>query len=69
GKISKEQRAVELDVWMTSLSNPDFAQFVNNCGGLGIRVTDAAHLDAALQQALDYDGPATVEILSDVLLV
>ena len=41
GKITKEQRAGEWDVWQTSLHNPDFSAFARNCGALGIRVTDA----------------------------
>ena len=69
GKISKEQRAIELPVWMTDLTNPNFAEFVTNCGGLGIRVGDAAELDSALERALDHDGPSTVEIIADPLLV
>jgi thiamine pyrophosphate-dependent acetolactate synthase large subunit-like protein len=69
GKISKEQRAVQLDVWMTSLVNPNFARFVDNCGGLGIRVEQTRDLDAALEQALAYDGPATVEVMADALLI
>src|SRR4029079_4384583 len=40
GKISKEQRAGEWEVWQPSLHNPDFAEFADNCGALGIRVTD-----------------------------
>ena len=69
GKISKEQRAIELPVWMTSLSNPDFAAFVENCGGLGIRVNAKADLDGAIERALAHDGPATVEVMADALLV
>ena len=30
GKISKEQRAGEWDVWQTSLHNPDFAQYAEH---------------------------------------
>ncbi len=69
GKISKEQRAVELPVWMTELHNPNFAEFVANCGGLGIRVSSADELDTALEEALAYDGPATVEVVADALLI
>ena len=35
GKIAKEQRAGEWDVWQTSLHNPDFSAFARNCGALG----------------------------------
>ena len=69
GKISKEQAAGEWPVWQTELVNPNFAEYVTSCGGLGIRVTDAAELDAALERALAHDGPATVEVMTDVELV
>ena len=38
GKITKEQRAGEFDVWQTGLHNPDFAEYAALCGALGIRV-------------------------------
>jgi pyruvate oxidase len=69
GKISKEQAAGEWPVWQTDLVNPNFAAFVTSCGGLGLRVENVAELDAALARALAYDGPATVEVLTDVELV
>ncbi|MFQ5522842.1 MAG: thiamine pyrophosphate-binding protein [Acidimicrobiia bacterium] len=69
GKISKEQRSAELDVWATSLVNPDFAEFANMCGGLGLRVRKVDELDGALRRALDHEGPALVHIDADPLLV
>jgi len=69
GKISKEQRADHLDVWQTSLHNPNFAQFAENCGALGIRVTDADDLDEALEKGLAHDGPALIEIITDASLI
>ena len=69
GKISKEQRAGEWHVWETSLHNPNFARYVENCGGLGIRVTDKDDLDDALTRALAHDGFSLVEVMSDALLV
>jgi pyruvate oxidase len=69
GKISKEQRAAQWDVWQTSLHNPDFAAFAELCGAKGIRVTDVADLDAALVEALAHPGPALVDIVTDALLV
>ncbi len=69
GKISKEQRAASLDVWQTSLVNPDFAAFAELCGGKGIRVTEAAELAAALATGLANEGPTLIDIVSDVSLL
>ena len=69
GKISKEQRAAEFDVWQTSLVNPGFAAFVSSTGALGIKVTEAAQLDAALEKLMAHDGPGTVEIMTDTMLI
>ncbi len=69
GKISKEQRAVEMSVWQTSLHNPEFAEYARICGALGLHVTAADQLDRALAQALAHDGPALVEVVADADLV
>ena len=69
GKISKEQRAGEWTVWATDLHNPSFSAFAKLCGGKGYRVTKAEQLESALQKALEYPGPALVEIISDVDLI
>jgi thiamine pyrophosphate-dependent acetolactate synthase large subunit-like protein/nitrite reductase/ring-hydroxylating ferredoxin subunit len=69
GKISKEQRAGEWDVWQTTLHNPDFSAFARNCGAFGVRVTDASELAAALADALAHDGPAMVEVMTDPELI
>ncbi len=69
GKISKEQRAGNWDVWQTSLHNPHFASFAKLCGAHGARVNDAERLGPVLREALDHHGPALVEIVSDVELV
>lgn len=69
GKISKEQRNAEFDVWQTSLHNPDFSRFAENCGALGLRVKSVGELDAALEKALTHDGPSLVEVMTDVELI
>lgn len=69
GKISKEQRAGEWPVWQTGLTNPNFAEFAKSCGGLGIRVERPDDLEAALENAINHDGPALVEVLTDAELV
>lgn len=69
GKISKEQRAGDFDVWQTNLTNPNFADYASSCGALGIRVSDPAKLDAAMEQILTHNGPALLEIITDVNLI
>jgi thiamine pyrophosphate-dependent acetolactate synthase large subunit-like protein/nitrite reductase/ring-hydroxylating ferredoxin subunit len=65
GKISKEQRTGGWDVWQTDLVNPEFAAFAENCGGHGEFVDDETDLETALERAIDHDGPALVEVLTD----
>lgn len=69
GKISKEQRAGEFDVWATTLSNPNFAEYATGCGALGIQVSDRKELKVAMEKLIDHDGPALLEIMTDVGLI
>jgi len=55
--------------WQTSLQNPNFAEYAELCGAMGVRVTGPSELDDAMQKALAHDGPALVEILTDVDLI
>jgi TPP-dependent trihydroxycyclohexane-1,2-dione (THcHDO) dehydratase len=69
GKISKEQRAGDREVWQTSLHNPDFSKYAEICGALGIRVTEPSQLDDALAAATAHDGPTLIEVLTDPDLI
>jgi thiamine pyrophosphate-dependent acetolactate synthase large subunit-like protein/nitrite reductase/ring-hydroxylating ferredoxin subunit len=69
GKISKEQRAGEWEVWQTGLQNPNFAEYAQLCGGMGIRVIERSQLEPAIQKALAFEGPALVEIMTDAELI
>lgn len=69
GKISKEQKAAEFEVWQTSLVNPSFAGFARSCGGMGERVKTREELDAALAKAIAHNGPSLVEIITDAELL
>lgn len=69
GKISKEQRAGEWEVWETNLVNPSFAAFARLCGAHGTKVTSGADVEAALIEALAVEGPALVEVMTDADLV
>ncbi len=69
GKISKEQRAGEFDVWATDLVNPNFAAYAKSCGALGIAVHDKQELESAMEQLFASSGPGLIEIKTDVNLI
>ncbi|MEL7545424.1 MAG: thiamine pyrophosphate-dependent enzyme [Pseudomonadota bacterium] len=69
GKITKEQKAAEFEVWQTSLVNPSFAGFARSCGGMGERVKTRDELDAALEKAIAHNGPALIEVMTDAELM
>jgi len=69
GKISKEQRAGGWDKWATDLVNPDFAQYANSCGAMGIKVTQKDQLKDAMQKLFEHQGPGLIEITADVNLI
>ncbi|MFD2587645.1 thiamine pyrophosphate-binding protein [Croceitalea marina] len=69
GKISKEQRAGEFDVWKTSLSNPNFAEFASSCGAWGKRVENQDDLEKEMKNMFEQDGAAILEIMTDVNLI
>lgn len=68
GKISKEQRDGEWEVWQTSLVNPGFAEFARLCGGDGITVKKSSELKSAFEAGINSKKPFIVEIISDALL-
>ncbi len=69
GKISKEQRSGHFEVWKTQLTNPDFAAFANSCGALGIKADSPENLFKKMQQLFAHNGPALLEIKTDVSLL
>jgi len=69
GKISKEQRAGEWDVWETNLHNPSFAAYAELCGVKAIKITDAGLLPAALKECIAHPGPALIEVMTDAELI
>ncbi|MEX2604973.1 MAG: thiamine pyrophosphate-dependent enzyme [Gracilimonas sp.] len=69
GKITKEQQAGGWDKWATDLVNPGFAEFAESCGAKGIKVTQKDDLVDAMMQLFEHDGPALLELCTDVKLI
>ena len=69
GKISKEQRGVEVPVWQTSLTNPNFAEFAQSCGGWGKRVSKNSDVRTGLEELSEIEGPGILEVMTNVLKI
>ena len=69
GKISKEQRAGNYDVWKTHLHNPNFSDFAQSCGAVGIRVDSKQDLYKEMELIMKIKGPALIECMADVKLI
>jgi pyruvate oxidase len=70
GKISREQISAIRPVWQTDLVNPDFADYAESCGGVGLRVATWAELAPAFAAAMAVTGrPALVEVHSSTQAV
>ncbi|MFU8896170.1 MAG: thiamine pyrophosphate-dependent enzyme [Gammaproteobacteria bacterium] len=63
--ITLEQEAKGLPDWGTELTNPDFAVFAENCGGLGLRAERPEEIAPALARALESGLPAVIDIAVD----
>ena len=69
GKISKEQRAGEWDVWATDLKNPHFADYAKGCGAFGKRITNQEEIESSMKELFKADGPGVLELITDVNLI
>jgi len=69
GKISKEQRAGDWEVWETDLHNPSFSDYAKLCGAASFLVETREELGEALSQAIGHPGPSLVEIIADPELI
>lgn len=69
GKISKEQRAGEFDVWQTSLTNPDFAAFARSAGAWGKQAKTQDEMESAMEELFVQPGPGLLEVITDVELI
>jgi pyruvate dehydrogenase (quinone) len=60
--VELEMKSTSVLDFATALRNPDFSQIAQGAGLLGLRVETASQVRPALEQALNHQGPALVEI-------
>ena len=65
GMIMQEQKVEAYPNWQTDLYNCNFAEYAQNCGGVGIKVKDPLDLPAAVDRAFATNRPVIVDIDTD----
>jgi pyruvate dehydrogenase (quinone) len=65
GMVKLEMQVAGLPDWQTDMVNPDFALVAQAMGIKGMTVTDPSQVKQALKQALDFDGPVLVNVMTD----
>jgi pyruvate dehydrogenase (quinone) len=60
--VELEMKAAGVLDFGTDLQNPDFAKLADAAGVLGLRVESVEEVRPTISRALDYDGPALVEV-------
>jgi pyruvate dehydrogenase (quinone) len=60
--VELEMKSAGVLNFSTDLRNPDFVKIAEGAGLLGLKAETADQVEPAIAQALEYDGPALVEI-------
>lgn len=65
GMIMQEQKLEGYPSWQTDLYDFNFAEFAEQSGGVGVRVSEPSMLEEAVDKGLSSDKPAIVDIETD----
>jgi pyruvate dehydrogenase (quinone) len=60
--VELEMKSAGVVSFATDLRNPDFVQIAEGAGLLGLKAETADQVEPAIARALEYDGPALVEV-------
>jgi len=60
--VELEMKSAGVLNFSTDLRNPDFAKIAEGAGLLGLKAETANQVEPAIAQALEYNGPALVEV-------
>jgi pyruvate dehydrogenase (quinone) len=65
GMIKVEMQVVGFPDWQTDLKNPNFAKLAEAIGIKGVRIEDPADVRSGFTEALQHNGPALVDVVTD----
>jgi pyruvate dehydrogenase (quinone) len=62
--VELEMKAAGILDFATDLKNPNFADIARAAGLFGVRVEDPGELQESVKRALEYDGPALIDVVT-----
>ena len=62
GNVEKDMDQVFGGTYETDLRNPDFVQFAESFGAVGIRAKDASELETLIPEALERQAPVIIDV-------
>jgi pyruvate dehydrogenase (quinone) len=65
GMVRAEMMVVGYQPWGTDVKNPDFGAVATAAGLHGERVVNSADIRPAIKRALEHDGPALIDFVTD----
>lgn len=65
GMVKLEMEVAGLPDWQTDMFNPDFTLVAQAMGIKGITVDEPGYVEQALQEALAFNGPVLVNVMTD----
>jgi pyruvate dehydrogenase (quinone) len=65
GMVKLEMEVAGLPDWQTDMANPDFAAVAQAMGIKGMTVREPDEVKQAIREALTYNGPVLVNIMTD----
>jgi pyruvate dehydrogenase (quinone) len=65
GMVKLEMEVAGLPDWQTDITSPDFAMVAQAMGIKGLTVTEPDNVRQSLQEALEFNGPVLINIMTD----
>lgn len=65
GMVKLEMEVAGMPDWQTDMQNPDFALVAQAMGIKGVKVDDPTQVEQALREALLFDGPVLLDVMTD----
>src|SRR5580704_597922 len=65
GMVKLEMETAGFPDYQTDLKNPNFAKVAEAIGMMGVRIENPADLTSGLKKALEYPGPALIDVVTD----